>query len=147
MCVNKEVWDKFQSEMKEDVRQLMHDVKGIKTSQQGLSMVFKDMEKHMDKLNGRTKTVEQKVINLEDEEFRAVRCVHKDVIPTLLTVEKFEEWERKKQEEKERERAKAMQSEFLVAQKLDTRQRKMQWIVAAITGAGMAIVSLITFFA
>ncbi len=90
-----------------------------------------------------------KVVNLENEEYREVRCVQRDVIreiqSKMLTVDKFEAWERKKEEKRKEENQKLMHEEILAVRKLEARQRKMQWIVAGIVGVGMAVVSLITW--
>ena len=151
MCVDKEKWEKFQKEMREDVRVLMHDVKGIRTSQQALGELSKQTEQHLKKLNSRTSKVEDKVGNLEDADFREVRCIQRDNIgiikDSMLTVEKFEEWEKKKLIEKEKEQARRMHDELIAIKEVEANQRRLQWIISAIVGTGTVVVALITYLA
>ena len=156
MCVDKEKWEKFQKEMKEDVRELMHDMKGIRTSQQALGELSKKTEKHLRELNSRTSKIEARTDNLEDPEFRIVRCIQREpvdyIMHNMLTVDKFEEWEQKKQEEKEKQEEKLQQElenrlkkDSIAVHKLDARQRRNGWITTAIIGAGTIAMALIGY--
>ncbi len=150
MCIGKEEL----KELMAVVAKVKHDTGNIKTSQQGVTIALKDVNKHLKSLNSRTGKVECRVVNLEDPEFREVRCIQKpaldeikDGMKDMLTVQKFEEWEMKKEKEKEAYQAKKMHSELIAVQKLESRQRRMQYIVTGIVGAGTIIVALITYFA
>ena len=130
---------------------LMHDMKGIRTSQQALGELSKKTEKHLRELNSRTGKVEAKVDNLEDPEFRTVRCIQREpidyIMHNMLTVGKFEEWEQKKEDEKERLEDKRMHDEKLAIKALDANQRRMQWIISAIVGVGMIAIGIINYLA
>ena len=149
MCIDKNEWKEFQEGMKEDVRELMHDMKGIRTSQQALGELSKKTEKHLRELNSRTSKIEARTDNLEDPEFREVRCIQREsidhIMHNMLTIDKFEAWEQKKQEEKEKQEARKMKGELIAIQALDARQRRLQWVVSAIVGAGTIVVALITY--
>ena len=151
MCVDKEKWEKFQKEMREDVRILMHDIKGIRTSQQALGELSKKTEKHLRDLNSRTSKIEARTDNLEDAEFRTVRCIQREpidyIMHNMLTVGKFEEWEQKKEDEKERLEDKRMHDEKLAIKTLDANQRRMQWIISGIVGVGMILIGIINYLA
>ncbi len=138
MCIKQDEYNA----LLDAVAKVKHDTGNIRN---GLQAV----DNHFKKLNSRTAKVESKVENLEDAEYREVRCVQREVIDTIkndmLTVSKFEEWEKKKEEKKERDVAKAMHSELVAVKHLETRQRKMQWVIAGIVGAGMIIMSLLTY--
>ncbi len=156
MCIGKEEFKELVgavANVKEQLREVKHDTGNIKTSQQGVTIALKDVNKHLASLNSRTGKVESKVMNLEDPEFREVRCIQKpaideikDGMKDMLTVQKFEEWEKKKEKEEETYQAKKMHSEMIAVQKLENRQRQMQWIISGIVGVGTIIVALITYF-
>ena len=140
--------EKFE-QLAEIVRQVKHDTGNIRATQQGLGVAMEGVETHLKKLNSRTSKVESKVDNLEDAEYRTVRCIQREpidyIMHNMLTVGKFEEIERMKHEEKERQEARKMKSELIAIQALDARQRRLQWIVSAIVGAGTIVVALITY--
>jgi membrane-associated HD superfamily phosphohydrolase len=156
MCIGKEEYKQLVgavAEVKEQLREVKHDTGNIKTSQQGVTVALKDVNKHLASLNNRVSKSEQRIDNVEDPEFREVRCIQKPTIEEIregmkdvLTVQKFEEWERKKEKEKEMYQAKKMHSELIAVQKLEARQRQMQWIISGIVGVGTIIVALITYF-
>ncbi len=156
MCIGKEEFKELVgavANVKEQLREVKHDTGNIRSSQAGLGVEMTEVKNHLKSLNSRTGKVEGKVLNLEDPEFREVRCIQrngieeiKEGMKDMLTVQKFEEWEKKKEKEEESYQAKKMHSELIAVQQLENRQRQMQWIIAAITGVGMVIVSLITYF-
>jgi len=149
MCINKEDYKQLAeavASVKEQLKEVKHDTGNIKTSQQGITIALKD-------LNNRVSKSEQRMDNVEDPEFREVRCIQKpaideikDGMKNMLTVQKFEEWEKKREKEKETYHAKKMHSELITVQKLDARQRQMQWIISGIVGVGTIIVALISYF-
>ncbi len=102
---------------------------------------MKDVEKHLKSLNDRTRTVEGKIDNLEDEEFREVRCIQKETIDmiknSMLTVEKFEAWEEKKE-------AKRKDEEIEAFKRVERRQKNVQWIVAIVASLGTIAMTLIS---
>lgn len=149
MCVDKKDWSAFTADMNEKISQLMHDVKGVRNGQNGLALIQQDMQAHLKKLNNRTGKLESRADLLEDPEFRQFKCVHRDVIPNVLTVEKFEEWQRKQKEEQEKEERKKQQElenrlakERIAASKAEARQRRNGWITTAIVGVGTLIMAL-----
>jgi hypothetical protein len=149
MCISKEDL----RELIETVAKVKHDTGNIKTSQQGVTIALKDVNKHLASLNNRVSKSEQRMDNVEDPEFRELRCIQKpaideikDGMKNMLTLQKFEEWEKKKEKEKETYHAKKMHSELIAVQKLDARQRQMQWIISGIVGVGTIIVALISYF-
>ena len=149
MCVDKNEWKEFKEEVMEVVKEVKHDTGNIRQTQTALGNAVGDVETHLRKLNSRTSKIESRTDNLEDPEFREVRCIQREsidhIMHNMLTVEKFEEMERKKHEEKERQEARKMKGELIAIQALDARQRRLQWIVSAIVGAGTIVVALITY--
>ena len=156
MCVDKNEWKEFQEGMKEDMRELMHDMKGIRTSQQALGELSKKTEKHLRELNSRTSKIEARTDNLEDAEYRTVRCIQREpidyIMNNMLTIDKFEAWEQKKQLEKEKQEEKLQQElenrlkkDSIAVHKLDARQRRNGWITTAIIGAGTIAMALIGY--
>jgi chromosome segregation ATPase len=156
MCINKEDYKQLTeavASVKEQLKEVKHDTGNIKTSQQGTTIALKDVNKHLASLNNRVSKSEQRMDNVEDPEFREVRCIQKpaideikDGMKNMLTVQKFEEWEKKIEKEKETYHAKKMHSELIAVQKLEARQRQMQWIISGIVGVGTIIVALISYF-
>ena len=142
--------EKFE-QLAEIVRQVKHDTGNIRTTQQGLGVAMEGVETHLKKLNSRTSKVESKVDNLEDAEYRTVRCIQREpidyIMHNMLTVGKFEEWEQKKEDEKERLEDKRMHDEKLAIKALDANQRRMQWIISAIVGVGMILIGIINYLA
>ena len=144
MCLDK----KEIKELMGAVAKVKNDTGNIRETQTELGKDLEKMEAHLKKLNSRTSKVEDKVDNLENAEIREARCIQKDMISeiknSMLTVEKFEAWEQKKQREKEKEQAKKMHAELIAVQTLDARQRRMQWIISGIVGLGTIIMALIS---
>ncbi len=123
MCSKEE-----QEKLFEAVAKVKHDTGNIR---QGLDTV----NQHLKTLNGRTRKLEGQVKQLEDEEFREVRCVQRGAIDNIwenmLTVDKFEKWEREKEAKKEKQEK--------------SQQRNMQLIISAIVGAGTIAMGIISF--
>ena len=142
--------EKFE-QLAEVIRQVKHDTGNIRTAQQGLGVAMEGVETHLKKLNSRTAKVESKVENLEDAEYRTVRCIQREpidyIMHNMLTVSKFEEWEQKKEDEKERLEDKRMHDERVAIKVLETNQRRMQWIISAIVGVGMIAIGIINYLA
>ncbi len=132
-----------------EFKELSQAVADVKKDTGNIKGDIKSINGHLKNLNSRTGNVEKRVENLEDEEYREVRCVQRDVISeiknSMLTVDKFEVWAKKKEEKRREERGNLMHKELIAVKKLETHQRKMQWVIAAIVGVGMVVVSLITW--
>lgn len=146
MCVDKKDF----RELSEAVSQVKHDTGNIRQTQETLGFSIAEIEEQLKTLNGKTARLESRTTNLEDPEFKTVRCIQKDVIKkigeSMLTVQKFEEWEDKKAKDKEKDAALRMHTELVAVKHLEARQRKMQWIVTAIVGTGTVVMSLIAYF-
>jgi len=146
MCISKEDL----RELIETVAKVKHDTGNIKTSQQGITIALKDVNKHLVGLNSRTSKVEHRVENLEDPVRQRAYCVQKDTIEemknSMLTIEKYEDWERRKEKKREDEEKAKVQKEMIAVQRMENKQRKMEWIVGAIVGAGTFIIGLLTLF-
>ncbi len=145
MCVEKDEFKK----LAEIVAKVKHDTGNIRQTQTALGVSVNDIEKHLKNLNSRTSKVEDKVANLEDPEFREVRCIQKEVIERIdremLTVQKFEEWERKKEQARKDEEDTMRENELLAVKVVENRQRQMQWVVGLIVGTGTIIMTLIGY--
>jgi anti-sigma28 factor (negative regulator of flagellin synthesis) len=146
MCISKEDL----RELIETVAKVKHDTGNIRQTQQALGGAVGDIETHLKKLNSRTSKVEHKVENLEDPIRQGAYCVQRDNIEELknsmLTIEKFEDWERRKEKKREDEEKAKVQKEMIAVQRMENKQRKMEWIVGAIVGAGTFIIGLLTLF-
>ena len=135
MCVDKEDFKSFKKEVFEVVGRVKHDTGNIRT---GLDSV----NKHLQTLNGRTKDLEHKMENLEDEEIREARCVQRrdvqEIRDTMLTAAEFKAYlERKARELKE--------EELLDVKRMEANQRRMQWVIAAIVGGGTMLMGILSF--
>ncbi len=135
---------------KKDFEVLSEAVADVKKDTGNIKGKIKSIDDRLGILNSRTKKVEEQVEDLEDEELRTVRCIQNDTIAVIkenmLTIDKFEEWERKKEKAKKDEIEKIRHEELVAVKHLEAKQRKMQWVVALIVGVGMTVVSLITIF-
>ena len=142
MCVDKKEFSEWKDKINGDVKDLLHDTKNIRNGLNGI-------QEQLRTLNGRTATSERRLDNVEDQEYREVRCIQREVINTIyqnmLTVDKFEEWERRKEEERIRAEDELARQEVLIAQRVENRQRKNSWIVSAIVGAGTIAMALIGY--
>ena len=145
MCIDK---DKFE-ELAKAVSDVKADTSDIRQTQEAFGDSLAGVETHLKKLNSRTAKSERRLDNVEDDEYRTVRCVQREVINTIhqnmLTVDKFEEWERKKEEDRIRAEDELARQETLIAQRVENRQRKNSWIVTAIVGAGTIAMALIGY--
>jgi chromosome segregation ATPase len=153
MCINKEDYKQLAeavASVKEQLKEVKHDTGNIKTSQQGITIALKDVNKHLAGLNSRTSKVEHRVENLEDPVRQGAYCVQKDTIEemknSMLTIEKYEEWERRKGKKREEEERKKVQKEMIAVQRIENKQRQMQWVIGAIVGAGTFVIGLLTIF-
>ena len=142
MCVDKKEFSEWKDKINGDVKDLLHDTKNIRNGLNGI-------QEQLRTLNGRTATSERRLDNVEDQEYREVRCIQREVIniihQNMLTVDKFEEWERRKEEERIRAEDELARQEMLVAQRVEIRQRKNTWIVTAIVGAGTLAMAIIGY--
>ena len=149
MCVDKNEFSEWKDKINGNVKDLLHDTKNIRNGLKGI-------QEQLRTLNGRTATSERRLDNVEDQEYREVRCIQREVIniihQNMLTVDKFEEWEQKKQEEKEKQEEKLereleikLKKDSITVHKLDARQRRNGWITTAIVGAGTIAMALIGY--
>ena len=145
MCIDK---DRFE-ELAKAVSDVKADTSDIRQTQETFGDSLAGVETHLKKLNKRTSKIETRTDNLEDAEYREVRCIQREVIDTIhknmLTTQKFEEWERKKEEDRIRAEEELARQEILIAKRVEIRQRKNSWIVTAIVGAGTIAMGIIGY--
>ena len=128
MCVDKEDFKSFKKEIFEIVGKVKHDTGNIR-------MGLEQVNTHLGKLNSRTTKLE------EYERYREETCPNADRMRVydghLLTTATLKDYIEKKQRED-------AGTALLLAKKTDARNRQMQWIIAAIVGAGTLAFSLIS---
>lgn len=139
MCVSKEE----AKELLSAVGKVKHDTGNIRQAQDAQGQAIDKMEKHLKTLNSRTSKLEGKVDNLEDDDVRGARCIQKDVIAriekNMLTVDKFEAWEKEKERKKKEEAKKAREEEL-------HNFKKASYIIGGIVALGTLATTIIAFF-
>lgn len=143
MCVDKKEWGKFKDEVKESMGAFHHDLKGVRSSQDGVAVILKDMQEHLKRLNGRTAKVENKVENLEDPKRKEGYCIQKDEVKdikeNMLTVDRFERHVLQDREDRREERRQ------IIAQQEAHDRKQLMYIkvMGAIITAAAILVNLI----